>query len=166
MAYDFQKWVENEGFGRRSVGLRWTYAAPFLLFPASLVIDFGDGFGSPWLAVLGSLLAVAAILCSMLIMRSPFLRELWRSATSRPGAKLDERERLAIGEALAQSYLLLGAMVIAALTYADLAPGFDLWLPSADDVETLKFPLFAMIVVLPVAIAEWSVPLPPEDGED
>lgn len=165
MSYDFRKWTENEGFGR-SRKLRAAYTAPFLLFPISLAIEFGDGFGSPWLAVLGSLLAVIAIFCAILVIGSPFLRDAWRSSRRSSGTLLDERERGALREGLASAYYIVAAALLLALTYADLAPGFGWWTPGRDELEALQFPLFAMIATLPVTMAEWSVPLPPEGDEE
>lgn len=166
MAYDFRKWIGKEGLNRRSPRLRRVYSTPLLLFSASLAIEFGDGFGSAWLSVLGSLLAVIAIVCALFVICSPFLRDVWQSATSSGDTVLDERERRAISEALAQSYVVLGAAILVALTYADLAHGFGWWLPGAEDLDALRFPVFAMIFILPIVIAEWSVPLPLADEEE
>ena len=165
MSYDFQKWVENEGLSRRNLWLRRVYAAPFLLFPASLVIELGDGFGLRWVAVVGSLLAVAGIVCAISVVGSPFLRDAW-SIKSWRGTDLDERERLVVAGAQGKSHAVLAIGIILAVTYSDLAHNMGWWLLQARDVEEIHAPLIAMIAILPIVIAEWTVPLPPANKED
>lgn len=164
MAYDFHKWVENEGLNRRTPWLRRVYAAPFLLFPASIAIELGDGFGSAWVAILGPLFGVAGVVCAFAVAGSPFLRDTWRSWKSAP--VLDEHERLVIAQAQAKSYAVLAAAIMAALLYSQLARGFGWWLPRAADLNELYLPVIVMIGILPIVIAEWTVPLPPADDEE
>ena len=61
MAYDLEKWVANEWPVRRAPWLRWAYTAPLLLAPAAFVLDVGEGFGSPLLRALETLLSLGAV---------------------------------------------------------------------------------------------------------
>lgn len=166
MAYDFERWVANEALSRRNPWLRRVYAAPFFVIPVSLAIELGEGFGSRSLSVVGSLLAVAGLVCAISVVGSPFLRHTWRFSRSRAGTELDERERVVMAEAQAKSYLILVSGMILSLAYAGLAHKMGWWLLGPEDIDVIDAPLIGMIAILPIVIAEWSVPLQSEGEED
>ena len=91
------------------------------------------------------------------------MRKPWKP---RQPSVYDERERLALAEAGMLALQILTAIILAVFLYAWLAIRWDWWLPGPDDLGACFHLFLVTTVPLPVIIAEWRTPLPPEDEEE
>lgn len=169
MAYNLEKWIENEGPVRRKLWLRWAYTAPLVLAPAAFLIGARDGFGSPALAGWESWLWLLAFVAFMLQLVSPFYRDFWRAHKwwrSGDRSALDEREQYIVDRAMIAAFSVLLASLLGMFLYTWMALRWNWWLPGADDLGS-GFRLFIVTMPsLPIVFAEWMTPLPPEDEEE
>ena len=98
---------------------------------------------------------------------SPYARNVWRPSWKAPAAALDERERAVIAKAHARAYELLTGILLLGFLYAWLAMRQGWWLPrDTDGLDSLLRTTLLPLMILPIALAEWSERPPPEDPEE
>ena len=159
--YDFNKWyATSRRVPRRRPIAKWVLSALLVLLAGWIIqvilhpedARFGGG-------------AIAFIWLPMLAatMMSPFTRDTW--LTDRGLASYDEFERTALTNATRRAYfvMLLGLTGGLLTMAASMMTGTAITLTGAMLVK-LALAILGIGFCLPIAIAEWTVPMP--DAED
>jgi hypothetical protein len=123
-------------------------------------------YSGPGAELLASIMFVVAVLAFGACGQSPYAKPLWRPIWSKT-VVVDEREFGVIAAATARSYAVLLLLLTLAFIYL-LGTEFlgMLWTPDAADLRAILLALVFAFAVLPIAIAEWSVPPPPPVDEE
>lgn len=166
MSYDFRKWVDNDLAAGRYPWLRWACLVPFVALPASFVMEVTGIAGSGTGGIVSALLTLVGLAAGLAACFSPYARQVWGSSWNASARSLDERQRLVVLLAHAKAYAVLTGAFLAAFYYAGQAADNGWWLPrDRAGVSALFRTLFVPLIILPIALAEWSVP-PPDDLDD
>lgn len=157
MSYDIRRWTANaRPPARRS---RWTRWAVLVGLVAGLLLALAATFAPEPGAYPSPIIALVTILAAS---TSPFMRETW--FTARGQAAFDEWERDALFRATTRAYalLLVALGVFLGWLWAASALG---WTMPQRPVAWGSWLLFLLSagLALPVAVAEFTLPLPTPD---
>lgn len=132
--------------------IRAASAAALLAYPAgALMVNYAGQ--SPFRAVAGYGLILAALVCVALLASSP----LQRIVSERAG-KLDEYELQLRNRAMNLAYAGFAALVLAGVAYAAVASDHGGWLPvTYEQFNGLFWGVFLYATVIPVAVLSWLV---------
>lgn len=167
MSDDFEKRVDEDIAAGRHRWVRWTCLVPFAALPASFALEAGGMADSLGGSLASVTLTLAGLITGIMALLSPYARNIWRPFWTSRAPALDERERAVIARAHARAFEILLGSILAAFLYAWLAMREGWWLPrDGEDLLGLLRTTLLPLVVLPVALAEWSLPPPPDDSED